>query len=103
MRGETWGSSRVAIGISGFHLSYDRALSDPIELHHGSQASLLMQGVLWDSLKSQQGNRASSRVEVGNSGFPSSCDGYLGILSNCDGNLTELLRLPRGIRTPSEL
>ena len=55
-----------------------------------------MQGVLWDSLKSQQGNRASSRVEVGNSGFPSSCDGYLGILSNCDGNLTELLRLPQG-------
>ena len=57
------------MGISGFHLSYDRALRDPIELHHGSQASFLMRGVPWDSLKSQEENGASSRVEVGSSGF----------------------------------
>ena len=45
-----------------------------------------MRGEPWDSLKSQQGNRASFQVEAENSGF----------LSSCNGNLMEQLRLPQG-------
>ena len=54
-----------------------------------NQASFLMQGEPWDSLKLQQGTRASSRVEAGNSVLLSSCDGYLGdplkLLWECHG------------------
>ena len=48
------------MGILGFHSSCDGDLRDPIEVHWGSQASFLMRGEPWDSLESQQGNRASS-------------------------------------------
>ena len=82
------------MAISGFHWSCNGDIRDPIKLHRGSLASFLMPGETWDSLKSQQGNRASSQVEAGNSGFLSCCDRYLRILSRCDENLTEPLRLP---------
>ena len=83
-----------------------------------------MRGEPWDSLKSQQGNRASFQVEAENSGFLSSCDRYLrdplelgqeshrtaqvasgesGLLLSCEGNLGIPLESLQGNRALSRV
>ena len=67
LRLEAWGSSRVPTGISGNHSYCLREFKPPFDL----------QGTNPIPLESLQGNRASSRIEAGNSEFFSSCDRYL--------------------------
>ena len=59
----TSGTSHIASGKSGLLSSCKRHLRIPLEM--------------------QQGNRTSFQVELGNSGFLLSGDGFLGILSSC--------------------
>ena len=84
-----WGPIRVGAGESGL-ISSCVGTCCPFNLQHETQCSfqvsigetgllLRCEGNLWMSLELLQVNRASSRVEVGNSVFLSSFDRDLGV------------------------
>lgn len=84
-------SSHVERGTLWFFSSCGEKLEVPLDFQQESQEPLLlpqgskvffrvMKGMHRIALESWQGNRASSRVEMGNSGFLSSCDRDLGVL-----------------------
>ena len=81
LRGESPGSSRVAVG---FHSSYDGDLRDPLVGASGkSSLHARFEGLLRIPLQSLPGPRSSSGVEAETSGFLSSADMDLRVPLGC--------------------
>ena len=85
-----WSFSRVTMGNSGCFLCGSRES----RLHSSCEGERSI------VLESQQGNRASSRVNGGVSRSFSSCGRKTWVPSTCDVDLREFLRVPMGNQEP---
>ena len=99
-------SSQIVMGVA--------PLGNPLKLPQCLGLTLICDGELGVPLESQQGNLASSPVEVGNSGFLSSFSGKLriplelswgnsGFISSCNRVVRSPFELRRGIWVSSQV